>query len=364
MNKFLGHWPLLLSTFFILLIQFNTLAQTPKYSPETRRAYMAFRCQEKPVIDGKLDEDAWQNAKWSESFVDIQGGTFPKPEFDTRMKMMWDNDFLYIGVKLEEPHLWATYDEPESVIFHENDIEVFLDMDGDTHHYYEWEINALGTLWDLMLTKPYKKGGKPINGWNINGFKYEVFLSGSLNDPTDTDEYWSVEMAIPWKALSQSGPNYRAPKDGEQLRINFSRVQWQLEVEDGAYKKVINPETGKPFPEDNWVWSPMGVVNMHIPERWGFVEFSEFKVGEKELNPAPHPDETVKDGLRELYEAQKEYWKNHGSYAADIEELGVVTSLEEVFFEVSKTRFKLSATSVSDKMKRWYITEDSRVWME
>jgi hypothetical protein len=345
-------------------IQLEALGQTPQYSPETRRSYVAFQCHEKIEIDGKLDDEAWKKANWSEPFADIQGGTFPTPEFDTRMKMMWDQEYLYIGVKMEEPHLWATYEEPESVIFHENDIEVFLDIDGDTHHYYEWEINALGTLWDLMLTKPYKNGGKPINGWNINGFKYEVYLSGSLNDPSDTDEYWSVEMAIPWKALSQSGPSYRAPKDGEQWRINFSRVQWQLEVENGTYKKVINPKTGKPYPEDNWVWSPMGVINMHLPERWGIVEFSELLVGEENFEATPHPDESVKDGLRALYEAQKEFWKENGKYAENMGELGIAPSIKDVFFEVSKTRFKISAPSVSENEKRWYIIEDSRVWME
>jgi hypothetical protein len=26
--------------------------------------------------------------------------------------------------------------------------------------------------------------------------------------------------------------------------------------------------------EDNWVWSPQGLINMHVPERWGWVEFA------------------------------------------------------------------------------------------
>ncbi|WP_114747646.1 carbohydrate-binding family 9-like protein [Pleomorphovibrio marinus] len=345
-------------------VSWDNLAQTPEYTPEIRRSYVAFKVDQKPEIDGKLDEESWENAPWSEPFVDIQGGTFPAPTYLTRMKMLWDEDHFYIGVKMEEPHLWATYEEPESVIFHENDIEVFLDMDGDTHNYYEWEINALGTLWDLMLTKPYRNGGKPINGWNINGFEYEVYLSGTLNDPSDEDEYWSVEMAIPWKALSQSGPSYRPPHDGEQWRINFSRVQWQLETESGIYKKVINPDTGKPFPEDNWVWSPIGEINMHIPERWGFVEFSEKAVGESSLEARHLPDEKVKDELRTIYSAQKKYWAVHKKYANEASELGLTPTLQEMFFEVSETRFKVSAASKTEEDKRWYITEDSRIWME
>jgi len=43
-----------------------------------------------------------------------------------------------------------------SIIFHDNDFEVFLDPDGDNWMYYEIEVNAAGQVWDLMLVKPYR----------------------------------------------------------------------------------------------------------------------------------------------------------------------------------------------------------------
>ncbi|MOA60915.1 hypothetical protein D3C78_1859260 [compost metagenome] len=55
--------------------------------------------------------------------------------------------------------------------------------------------------------------------------------------------------------------------------MNFSRVQWDFEVKDGKYVKKSDPQTGKTLPEYNWVWSNMGVINMHIPEKWGEVTF-------------------------------------------------------------------------------------------
>ena len=73
--------------------------------------------------------------------------------------MLWDDDFFYIAAALEEPHVWATLTEHDSVIFQDPDFEVFLDPDGDNHSYYEIEINALGTVWDLRLVKPYRDGG-------------------------------------------------------------------------------------------------------------------------------------------------------------------------------------------------------------
>ncbi|MFC4870405.1 carbohydrate-binding family 9-like protein [Negadavirga shengliensis] len=330
---------------------------------EDRSQYVAYRTPEKPHIDGLLDEAQWEQASWSTAFVDIEGDQKPKPAHLTRMKMLWDEEYLYIGLWLEEPHVWASYTENESVIFHENDIELFLDPDGDTHHYYELEVNALGTIWDLMLTKPYRNGGKPINGWNINGLEYAIHLEGSLNDPTDQDEYWSVEMAIPWKSLSQSGPRYRPPHDGEQWRINFSRVQWQVEPDEKGYKKKINPATGKPFPEDNWVWSPMGLVDMHLPERWGYVQFSDLPVGKETVPFKMHPDELVKDELRKIYWAQRDRYAQMKTYGHSLEELGLETGLKQVNFEVSATRFKISSPSLVDE-KSWFITEDSRIWKE
>jgi hypothetical protein len=344
-----------------LLIQISSI-QGFGQEQDTRRNYVCYMKSEAISIDGLLNETSWEAVPWSLTFLDIEGAQNPKPTYETKMKMLWDEDFLYIGVHLEEPDLWATYTERESVIFHENDIEVFLDPDGDTHHYYELEVNAMGTEWDLMLTKPYRNGGKAINGWNINGLRKAIHLEGTLNDPRDTDKYWVIEMAIPWKALSQSGPSFQIPKDGEQWRINFSRVQWQTEPDGLGYQKRINPKTKKPFSENNWVWSSMGIVDMHLPHRWGFLHFSTIKAGEGVVPFMPNKDEPLKDGLRRLYELQRAYFEKHNKFAINLEELKASDfGLGKVEFEVSATRYKLSAPSIINE-DWWHITEDSRIW--
>ncbi|HQI44441.1 MAG TPA: hypothetical protein PK949_10040, partial [Dysgonamonadaceae bacterium] len=63
------------------------------------------------------------------------------------------------------------------------------------------------------------------------------------------------------------------PSAGDQWRVNFSRVEWHTNIENGKYVKKKDPVSGKPLPEENWVWSPQGVVDMHRPEMWGFVHF-------------------------------------------------------------------------------------------
>ena len=108
------------------------------------------------VVDGDLQE--WSAAPWTEDFVDITGDLSLKPDLLTRAKMLWDSNFLYIAAELEEPHLWATVSKRDEVIYVDNDFEVFIDPDGDTHNYAEIEVNAMGTVWDLFLTRDGREG--------------------------------------------------------------------------------------------------------------------------------------------------------------------------------------------------------------
>ncbi len=244
---------------FPLLIE-NLHAQPTK-------SYTCLRAVTPIVIDGRLSDKAWSRADWTDLFVDIEGSKKPAPRFRTRAKILWDDDYLYIGAELEEPDVWATLTAHDSVIFHDNDFEVFLNPSGDGRNYFEFEINALNTGWDLFLDKPYREGGKADNSWDIPGLKTAVQIQGTLNHPGDRDRSWTVEIAFPWRAFASRAAVAR-PHTGDEWRINFSRVEWRVTVENRAYAKVPG------LAEDNWVWSPQGVVNMHIPEHWGHVRFS------------------------------------------------------------------------------------------
>jgi hypothetical protein len=242
-----------------IFLAVSLAAATPKH-------YSCARAGSKLQIDGKLEDRAWKAAAWSDWFVDIRGGSWPKPRFRTRMKMLWDDEYLYIGAQLEDPDVWATLRDHDSVIFHDNDFEVFLNPTGDTLNYFEFEINALNTGWDLFLPKPYKKRGRADNSWEIPGLLSGVSVDGTLNTPGDRDRGWSVELAFPWEAFRERSGKGR-PQPGAEWRINFSRVEWQTRVVDDKYQKLPG------LREDNWVWSPQGLVDMHVPEHWGFVKF-------------------------------------------------------------------------------------------
>lgn len=235
------------------------------------REYTAKKTNRAPVIDGRIEEGEWKNAPWSTPYVDISDSINPTPRLQTRCRMLWDDEYLYIAAKLEETDLWATLKKHDDIIYKDNDFEVFIDPNNDGAQYFEIEINALGTVMDLFMPKPYRKGGKPDMDWNTTGMKSAVYLEGTLNKNDDQDKYWSVEMAIPFSCLEREGRISR-PERGSVWRINFSRVQWTLDKSGHSYEPRKKAD-GKRMPEDNWVWSPQGVINMHVPEKWGKVKF-------------------------------------------------------------------------------------------
>ncbi|MGH7970032.1 MAG: carbohydrate-binding family 9-like protein, partial [Limisphaerales bacterium] len=290
-----------------------------KMRPITPKGYLCHRASEPVMVDGNLDDLVWAAAPWTDDFVDIQGPGHPVPRFRTRAKMLWDENYLYIAAELEEPHVWGALTQHDSVIFRDPDFEVFIDPRGNTQPYYEFEMNALNTGWDLLLDKPYMDQGKAHNEWDIPGLKTAVRVRGTLNDPRDTDQGWTVEIAFPWNVLSQHARHPGPPEEGEQWRIDFSRVEWQITTNGGSYQKVPNT------PEDNWIWSPPGVIDMHRPEMWGLVQFTG-PSGGQENAVRPISGKAARDTALEVYYAERDFYKAHGRWAATLADLGLSPS--------------------------------------
>ncbi len=241
------------------------------------REYSALRVASPLIIDGNGSDVQWEHAAWTDDFTDIEGPTRAVPRQRTRVKMTWDDRALYVLAELSETDLWAVLKKHDEIVFQDNDFEIFVDPDGDTREYYEIEVNALGTVFDLYLPETYRAGTTANHGWNANAMSLAIGLDGTLNDSTDIDRGWTVEMALPWSIFEPVVANgirsfqvtSRPPDVGDAWRINFSRVQWTLEKMGNSYTKV----PGKP--EDNWVWSPQWIVDMHVPQWWGRVKFVE-----------------------------------------------------------------------------------------
>jgi hypothetical protein len=311
-----------------------------------------------PVIDGDINDAIWQQAKWTADFQDIEGGLKPRPTYQTRAKMLWDGSCLYIAAEVKDPQIWATLKKHDSIIFNDNDFEVFINPNNSTHQYFEMEFNAYNTLWDLFLNKPYRNNGSAMFGWNAEGLRSAVKIQGTINDADDTDKGWTVEIAIPFKSLT-IGNLVTIPKEGTLWRMNFSRVEWDTKVVDGKYLK-LKDANGRNLPEHNWVWSPQGLIEMHYPERWGYLQFTK---QDNTVFALPYTEQQ-KQYLWLLYYQEKLWFKEHHAYKQSLfdlsDNLKVDGRSNTLKIEATDHQFIALITDSEDN-KTWSINQDGLV---
>mmetsp|Transcript_165702 Transcript_165702/g.318134 ORF Transcript_165702/g.318134 Transcript_165702/m.318134 type:complete len:417 (-) Transcript_165702:37-1287(-) len=257
----------------------GTVTATPWPHP---RSFNAPQVATPIDVDGDVYKAIWEEVPWSEPFVNIQGPDAPKESGPfkntaTRMKMRWDDKYLYIATEMMADgwRIDADFiDRNEPIYQKDSDIEVFLDTDGSNVNYKELEVNAKNTVWNLMLDKPYSSGGTEQSGrvakpdepnyWDVYGQKTATKMYGDIGKMNKHGK-WTAEIALS-HSDSLSRTQGSSPGIGKFWRINFSRVERK-----GKY---------------NWVWSPMmlwtpekrkyeGKINMHAPDAWGYVHFVE-----------------------------------------------------------------------------------------
>lgn len=244
------------------------------------------------TVDGQLDEMAWATSTASPPFVDLVSGQ--PTRYETRVQVLWDERFLYVGYTIEEPNVQAQFTKRDSPIYQENDVELFI---AGEDAYYEFEINALGTIYEGLFVwqDVYESSGisqlpgldrnnpqtrsQEFNGvgfrghprgrrwafldWDFPDLRSATQVQGTLNDASDRDRGWTVEVAIPWQhmaVLNLSQPRNLPPQDGEIWRMDFSR---------------FNQSKAPPPAKDSggWALSYHGVWDSHIPECFPYVRF-------------------------------------------------------------------------------------------
>jgi len=271
----------------------------PPVPIESVARYTAFRTAGPISVDGKLDEPSWMKVPRSPKFVDLISG---KPTiYDTQAAVMWDDEHLYVGYWIEEPMVKGKFTERDSPIYEDNDVELFV---AGADAYYEFEINSLGTIYeglfvwqDAFEAKGYSKLAEldqtrsdvkfqAFNGvgltthprgkrwaylkWDFPQLKSAVHIDGTLNDATDRDRGWTVELALPWsgmKLLTMADGRSAPPKQGDVWRMDFSRFN--------QFKEAVPAKDS-----GGWAWSSHGVWDSHVPEVFPFITFSSDKVSE------------------------------------------------------------------------------------
>ncbi|MBS3762568.1 MAG: carbohydrate-binding family 9-like protein [Planctomycetes bacterium] len=174
-----------------------------------------------PVIDGKLDEKVWkQAAMWDEIYP------FNKREAEgpkTIWRVLWDEQNLYFGFECADEDIVAPDRKRDGHIYFDDCVEMFILPVFRFRTYWEIVIAPNGCLFDSAQCKHTKKWGCISDrSQSVEGMQHAENIRGTLNDSEDTDEGYTVEVAIPFSQL----PGYTrcGPKAGDQLHFMLVRL--------------------------------------------------------------------------------------------------------------------------------------------
>lgn len=163
-------------------------------------------CDKPPVIDGVLDEEAWQGAQVIDSFrMPWMRETEQPPATKTKARLLWDREYLYFSAEMEDWDVFANVTEQDGSIWLNDVFELFFKPDASKLGYYEFEVNAANGKLDMFLPSrgagSYQRFAKEVK------FHVEsaVSVNGTLNKWQDRDKGWVVEGRIPWSDFSPTG---------------------------------------------------------------------------------------------------------------------------------------------------------------
>ena len=286
---------LLLGSTLLVSAATNTVTEATQKSrlpcdPQIAKTLVARKTTVAPKIDGQLEKAVWSQAPVSQRFVDLISGD--KSYLDTRVQLLWDDTHLYAAYTIEEPKVRAQLTQHNDAIYTENDVELFIAGD---NAYYEFEINARNTIYEVFFIweSAYQTSGfaaqpefarknlQPFNGvgytthprgmrlghfnWRFPGIRTAVHVNGTLNDDSDTDRGWTVEIALPWsgiRALFPEGKRTIPPKSGDLWAMDFSR-----------FNTAKAPAPAKD--SGGWALNHHGIWDSHVPECFARVVFED-----------------------------------------------------------------------------------------
>ena len=176
--------------------------------------------------------------------------------------MLWDDDNLYIIYECVDPYLHSEVTEHDGAVYQEDAVEIFATPNMEVPgNYYGYEMNINGTLLDYIAFRGGKERTKAIHpSWQSEGVVIATTYDGTLNDHSDTDQSWILEISIPHDNFRHLGGQI-PPQDGDQWRAGLNRTK--------GYRGQFG------------LWSDTGTpqADFHRANRFGILTFSSAIVG-------------------------------------------------------------------------------------
>ena len=208
----------------LVLIGTAAAAATPQLAAE-----YDCRWTDGPIkIDGRGDEPAWKQAAVIDHFSLPWLEGKPKAKTTTRARLLWDREYLYFLADLEDHDLFADVNEHDGPTWNNDVFELFFKPAADKPGYYEFEINAANTVFDVFIPKQTSEMAGPYVKADTFHVESKVALRGTLNKRTDRDEGWSVEGRIPWRDFLRAGGR---PAIDERWKFALCRYDYSIDAQ-------------------------------------------------------------------------------------------------------------------------------------
>jgi hypothetical protein len=206
-----------------------------------------------PVIDGHVDDPAWQNAEAVWLKENRSGEEVGDSRLSTRVMTCYDDSLLYIAFVCNDPDIWSNYTQRDDYLWKEEAVEVFIDTDDDPDTYVEIEVSPANILFDSYIVDPVNIDIPATAAFDLPGIRTAVFVDGTLTARDDTDKSWTVEIAVPFRDLATE--RNKTPGPDSAIRINFYRL-----------------DKNRDMPAAGYAWSPTG-GRFHKPAVFGSLIF-------------------------------------------------------------------------------------------
>jgi hypothetical protein len=173
------------------------------------------------TIDGMANEPGWVGAVVSPEFQTAEG--CDEPGGKASAKMTWDEQNLYVFVTVTDTDVVSEYTKHDDSLWKADDIEVFIDADGNRRGYVELQVNPNNATFDSWFATTRAQPGDPT--WDSN-MQTAVKVRGTPA-AGNSDQGWDAEIAIPWAAVKGRADNMPVripPQVGDRWRLNVNRV--------------------------------------------------------------------------------------------------------------------------------------------
>jgi len=169
----------------------------------------AVRVDEPPVIDGRLDDAAWQGVEPVSGFVQVNPDEGQPAAHETIVRVVYDERTLYIAVRCEdEAGIRAAQVRRDGDLGGDDSISIALDPFDDKRNGYLFQVGAAGARRDALI----ESSSASSDDWD-----------GLWQAKTSIDaEGWSAEIAIPFATIAF---NPQAGRWGFNVQRHVARLR-------------------------------------------------------------------------------------------------------------------------------------------